>query len=308
MKVFAIDLQFNAPPSPGALKSHLLALINSAQSTISIAIYNMNDAEIANALKEKESEGINVRIITEGKNYITNHDFFSNINTVADPIDGGLMHEKFVVVDDKWVWISSANFTNSMYKDLNNALIFDSRLLSRVFNEEFNLMYEGYFSDPKIEEATSLTAEDVRLEVRFSPFGGIFDKIVDVLKRAKHEVDVAMYAFSDMRISLLLMTLDEQGIKVRVLADKSWNSSGYSVLPKMKEFTFFRKFDNPYGLLHDKYIIVDPNSPDAKVLTGSYNLTRSAQSRNDEVLIVIHSKEIARLYLENFESLWSTSH
>lgn len=305
LKVFAIDLQFNAPPSSGALKSHLLYLINSAQSTISIAIYNMNDPEITSALKEKKSEGINVRIITEGKNYLINRDSFFNVNTVADPINGGLMHEKFAVIDDKWVWISSANFTiSSMYKDLNNALIFNSKLLAHVFNEEFELMYKGFFSVSKLGEATSLTAEGIKLDVRFSPLGGVFDKILDTLKHAKHEVDIAMYAFSDMRISLLLMALDERGIKVRVLADENWNSSGYSVIPKMKEFSFFKKFDNPYGLLHDKYIIIDPHSPDAKVLTGSYNLTRSAQSKNDEVLIVIHSKKIARLYLENFESLW----
>ncbi len=307
-KVFAIDLQFNVPPSSGALKSHLLELINSAQSTISIAIYNMDDPEIAGALEEKKSEGISVRIITEGKNYLINRNFFSEVNTVADPINGGLMHEKFAIIDDEWVWISSANFTtSSMYKDLNNALIFDSKSLSHVFNKEFNLMYKGLFSISKLEEATSLTVEGVRLDVRFSPSGGIFDEIVDALKHAKHEVDIAMYAFSDMRISLLLMALDEHGVKIRVLADESWNSSGYSVIPKMKEFSFFKKFDNPYGLLHDKYIIIDPNSPNAKVLTGSYNLTRSAQSKNDEVLIVIHSKEIARLYLENFESLWRRS-
>ncbi len=304
-EILALGIFFNVPPNSGELKSRLLDLINSAQSTISIAIYNMNDVEIINALREKSSEGVNVRIVTEGKNYLINRDAFLGLNTVADPTEGGLMHEKFAVIDDTWVWVGSANFTrSSMYEDLNNALIFNSEPLSCVFNGEFNRVYNGYFSTPKFAEATTLTVEGMKLDVRFSPLGGIFSEIVDVLKDAKHEVDVAMFAFSDMRISLLLMALEERGVRVRVLADENWNSSKYSVIPKMREFNFLKDFDNPYGLLHDKYIIVDPGFPTAKVLTGSYNLTRSAQRKNNEVLIVIHSKKVAKFYLENFESLW----
>ncbi len=305
---FAWSVNFNTPPKTGRLKSSLSNLLISAQSTISIAIYNLNDLDIIHILKEKSLEGINVKLVMEGKNYVSHLGMLKGLNIVADPVDGGLMHEKFAVVDDRWVWIGSANFTHSsFYMDFNNAVIFNSPALASTMNEEFDLMRKGYFSSSKDREATTLTAENVKVDIRFSPNGDIFEKIIKTLKSARKEVYVAMYAFSDPRIALLLMALDERGVKVKILADDEWNSSSYSVLPKMKEFGFFEMYDNPYGLLHDKYIIVDPHTSNAKVITGSYNLTRSAQKKNDEVIVVFHSKKIADIYLKNFESLCKPS-
>jgi phosphatidylserine/phosphatidylglycerophosphate/cardiolipin synthase-like enzyme len=181
-------------------------------------------------------------------------------------------------------------------------LIFTSYNLARVFEREFDSMYKGYFSSSKSKFATSLTVEDMRVDVRFSPNGGAFKEIIDELKSAKRDVYVAMYAFSDPRIALTLMFLEEKGVRIHILTDSSWNTSRYSVVGKMKEFGF-KLCDNPYGLLHDKYVIIDPNEKDARVITGSYNFTRSAQMKNDEIIAVFHSKKMAQIYLENFESL-----
>lgn len=306
--LFAWSVSFNTPPKSGNLKSSLTTLLLSAQSTISIAIYNLNDPDIIQVLKEKSIEGVDVKLVMEGKNYISHLEMLKGLDIVADPVDGGLMHEKFVVVDEQWVWIGSANFTHSsFYMDFNNAVIFYSPALASALNEEFDLMRKGYFSSPKNREATTLIAENVKIDIRFSPNGESFDKIVESLKSAKKEVYVAMYAFSDPRIALLLMALDERGVRVKILADDKWNSSSYSVLPKMKEFRFFETYDNPYGLLHDKYIIIDPHTSNAKVIIGSYNLTRSAQKKNDEIVVVFHSKEMVNIYLKNFESLCKPS-
>ena len=49
--------------------------------------------------------------------------------------------------------------------------------------------------------------------------------------------------------------------------------------------------------LHHKVLIID----DRIVLTGSYNLTRSAEIQNDENTLVIHNPEIAQVFLGEFE-------
>ncbi len=302
--LFAWSVSFNSPPKSGNLKSSLVDLLLSAKSTIFIAIYNLSDPDIIRILKEKSMEGINVKLVMEGKNYLSHLNMLKELNIVADPLKGGLMHEKFVVVDDRRVWIGSANFTHSsFYLDFNNAIILNSSALAFTLDKEFNLMRKGYFSSSKIHEATTLVVEKVKADIRFSPKGDVFKEIIKNLKSAKKEVYIAIYAFSDPRIALLLMALDERGIKVKVLADDEWNRSSYSILPKMREFGFFKPYDNPYGLLHDKYMIIDPHTSNARVITGSYNLTRSAQKKNDEIIVVFHSKKIADIYLENFELL-----
>ncbi len=301
---FAWSVYFNAPPSASSMKSSLMVLLSRAQNSINLVIYNLTDEDVIGLLKEKEDEGVNVRIVMEGKNYAENVQRLKIFNVVADQIQGGLMHEKFAVVDDRYVWLGSANFTpSSFYKDLNNTVILDSYKLARVLNVEFDRMYEnGFFSYPQTALATSLSVEGMRIDVNFSPNGGCFEKIIDAIKSAKRDIYVAVYAFSDPRIALTLMLMQERGVKIHVLADSKWNHSSYSVMEQMREFDF-KFYDNPYGLLHDKYMIIDPLEDDAQVLTGSYNFTRSAQTKNDEILVVFHSKKLAQIYLENFELL-----
>jgi phosphatidylserine/phosphatidylglycerophosphate/cardiolipin synthase-like enzyme len=39
----------------------------------------------------------------------------------------------------------------------------------------------------------------------------------------------------------------------------------------------------------------------AKVITGSFNFTKAAEEKNAENLLIISSKELAKLYLDNWQ-------
>ncbi len=304
--IFAWSVYFNFPPSSGALKNSLLNLLSKAHVSVDIAIYNIDDEEVINVLRERQSAGVRVRIVMEGRNYLSKMALLKGLNVVADPIDNGLMHEKFVVVDDEWVWVGSANFTLSSFeKDLNNAIILHSAQLAKVFEKEFELLYDGYFS--RAIRSEFLNVEGMGIFVGFSPGAKCFDELLNVLKSSKRNVYIAMYAFSDWRLALTLAWLDARGVKIHILVDPRWNVSSYSVLREMRKEFNFKTCENPYGLLHDKYIIVDPNSNNAALIMGSYNLTKSAQLRNDEVVLVIRSEKLAKLYLQNFTVIRSLS-
>ena len=58
------------------------------------------------------------------------------------------------------------------------------------------------------------------------------------------------------------------------------------------------------GRLHSKTMIIDAGTPDALVLTGSFNWSSSATVANDETLVVLRGAEMSNLYLDQFESLW----
>ena len=54
------------------------------------------------------------------------------------------------------------------------------------------------------------------------------------------------------------------------------------------------------GLMHHKFAVFVINS----VITGSYYWTRNAELRNRENAIIIHSRQVAEIYTEEFFKLW----
>ena len=53
--------------------------------------------------------------------------------------------------------------------------------------------------------------------------------------------------------------------------------------------------------MHHKVFIIDEEI----VITGSYNPTSSGTKRNDENLLIIHDKEIANEFTQEFEKVWA---
>ena len=52
--------------------------------------------------------------------------------------------------------------------------------------------------------------------------------------------------------------------------------------------------------MHHKVILVD----DELVITGSYNFSYNAENVNDENMLILSDRELARLYLEEFDRVW----
>ncbi|EAM50623.1 Phospholipase D/Transphosphatidylase [Crocosphaera watsonii WH 8501] len=153
------------------LENIIINSINSAQSTIDIAVQEFRLPNIAKALVKQAEKGIEVRIILENtynrtltnvssqiisnieprerqryeqyinfidlnndqilsKKELEERDILTilnkdNISLIDDTEDGskgtGLMHHKFIVIDKKFIIVSSANFTLSgIHGDFNN--------------------------------------------------------------------------------------------------------------------------------------------------------------------------------------------
>ena len=55
--------------------------------------------------------------------------------------------------------------------------------------------------------------------------------------------------------------------------------------------------------MHHKVMIVD----ESIVIFGSYNFTNSAETRNDETLLVIYNKDIAAQFMAEFQKVYAQS-
>lgn len=53
--------------------------------------------------------------------------------------------------------------------------------------------------------------------------------------------------------------------------------------------------DGSHAIAHNKIMIIDKS----KIITGSFNFTKAAEEKNAENLLIISSKELAKVYLDN---------
>jgi competence ComEA-like helix-hairpin-helix protein len=177
------------------------------------------------------------------------------IDDMADGSKGsGLMHHKFVVVDDARVIVTSANFTTSdthgdftaadSRGNANNLLKINSPELASLFTEEFNFMWgDGPGGKPDSQFGVKKPfrpAQQVRLgnttvTVQFSPTSatqlwsqssnGLISK---TLSTASHTVDMALFDFSEQRLASILEKGHQQGVQVRALIDSRFAYRDYS--------------------------------------------------------------------------------
>jgi len=53
--------------------------------------------------------------------------------------------------------------------------------------------------------------------------------------------------------------------------------------------------------MHHKVMVID----ESIVIFGSYNFTASAETKNDETLVVIYNEEIAAQFMNEFQRVYS---
>ncbi|HET7558796.1 MAG TPA: phospholipase D-like domain-containing protein [Limnochordia bacterium] len=139
------------------------------------------------------------------------------------------------------------------------------------------------------------------IEFYFSPDGGAEDAVVRALDGAHHHVDIAIYALSNDAIVQAIRNAAQRGVQVRIVADKGQESEGYSAVPALA-CSMSVHYDTLSGLMHHKFAVID----DQTLLTGSFNWTSAAQTRNAENLLVIHDPQLIAGYEGDFATLWST--
>ena len=112
-------------------------------------------------------------------------------------------------------------------------------------------------------------------------FINIRSKIIPILNEAKKEILIAMAWFTSNELFLSLLESLTRGVKVElVLLDNATNFMYYA--PDFNEFInaggILRIAKPENGFMHHKFCIVD----DKVVITGSYNWTYYAETRNIE--------------------------
>ena len=136
--------------------------------------------------------------------------------------------------------------------------------------------------------------------VAFSPGEDCLDAIRDEFARARHKVDVCVFTITDDRIRAAMVDAQRRGVVIRVISDNDKSMDEGSDIEPLRRAGIEVRVDQTEAHMHHKFAVYD----DARLLSGSYNWTRSAANYNQENVIVTADPAIVERFRGEFERLW----
>lgn len=135
----------------------------------------------------------------------------------------------------------------------------------------------------------------------FSPRGRCHETVVEQIGHAQGTLRVAIYSLTHPEIVDALLAAHGRGVEVWVIVDRVQAKGRASLVGRLKEAGIPVRQNRHRGLMHHKFLVVD----DQNLLTGSFNFSVGAATRNDENLVVLAEEpEVIQAYTEYFDQLW----
>jgi competence ComEA-like helix-hairpin-helix protein len=266
------------------------------------------------------------------------------IDDTADRSKGsGLMHHKFIVIDNYITLISSANYTLSdIHGDFSNPktvgnanhlLVIKNLQLAGLFQKEFNLMWRSkpiFGVDKPHRKPQTITISNSSIMVKFSPdsqnhpwqmtTNGV---IGETLNKAQKSVNLALFVFTEQPLADILEQRHQKGVQVKALIDPSFAFRDYSegldllgvaLSNKCRYEKDNKPWTNPLNTLgvpdlatgdklHHKFGLIDKKI----IVTGSHNWSKAANYQNDEALVIINNPTVAAHFDREFQYLYRTA-
>jgi phosphatidylserine/phosphatidylglycerophosphate/cardiolipin synthase-like enzyme len=303
-----VRLAFTAPSMVGEseLDQALAAAIDGAQTSVDVAAYDFDLAPVAEALVRAHQDGLRVRLVTDSDYADEYGPVLLQENGIPVVFDerGEFMHNKFVVVDGTMVWTGSWNLTeNGTYRNDNNVVLLNSSALAENYTVEFEEMFvERQFgpTSPADTPNTMVKIGDVLIENYFSSEEDVQRQILAVLEDAQSSIYLMAFVLTDNEIAQALARAHQDGLDVQgVVEARNFETTGSDVEALRDAGVEIREDGNAYSM-HHKVFIVDEEI----VITGSYNFSRSAAEFHDENLLILHGRELAAQYLQEFDRVY----
>ncbi len=296
-----------------SLESRLVAKLGLATERIDAALYDLDSKPITDALIDAHKRDVKVRVFTEYDNIKKKNEDeepeIIRLQKAGVPVrdDGdneGYMHHKFFVVDERYVWTGSYNTTyNGAYKNNNNVVWIDSEPLAYNFTQEFREMFIlaqlDRSSDPHIPFPHITLNDGTQISTYFAPENDTIAPLLKEIKSAKKSIYFMAFSFTHDKLGKAMRDRYKTGIPVEGVFEKR-QIDKYSEYESMAKAGIPVITDDSPGAMHHKVIVIDEET----VITGSYNFSKNAETRNSENLLIIKgNKDITQAYLDEFKRL-----
>ena len=342
-----VEVYFNEPGTRAENMWHhsdaidvMIDLIDNAEDSIEVAVMGFYYEPVVDAFIAAHDRGVEVRMVGDAGHWY-NEGYLRFDERQIPVVTGNLahiMHDKFMIVDDRFVWSGTANWTDTdLNYNSNNFVFVDSPEVAADFKDEWQQMFDGVFGHNKVEIDNGRTYQvgDTEVEVWFSPNEDTMGRILEHIDMVEESLRFTIFAFTKDQVGGAFLRKQaefdtwnaEQGLDEADFRDKKsvagvvcqsqLHSNGqyheaYRLLSGGVEMRLDgndnSKQPGDYqaggGRLHSKTMIMDVYGDDPRVITGSFNWSSSATVSNDEFMYVLKGERIAKAYDDYFEDLW----
>lgn len=219
--------------------------------------------------------------------------------------DGDIMHDKFAVVDGRWVWMGSTNVSDSGTGgyNANLAAVWDHDTIASWYTHELDQLWQGtaHADKPRSGPLELRLTPTLAVEAGFSPQDQPLSRLVrPLLQQARERIDVAIFFLTHKGVAADLVAAHRRGVAVRVLLDATAATNAYTKHELLRLAGIPVKVEAWGGKMHMKAAAIDGET----VITGSMNWTSAGESGNDENTIVVRSEPHAAAFHAFYDRIW----
>lgn len=155
--------------------------------------------------------------------------------------------------------------------------------------------WQVYFTDPNtINDPENLS-------------GSIPEQLIELIDNATTSIHIASFEFNLTPVAEALIDAHRRGVDVRWVTDdehglEADEEEGHGQFALLQEAGIDVIDDGRSALMHDKFWIFDSQT----VWTGSTNITKNGNFRNNNNVIIIESPELAAIYEQEFLEMWES--
>ena len=134
-------------PQDKIITNHLIKLIDDADKYIFIPAFLITHKGFVSSLINAHSRGVDIKIIVDAANANIRHSALKTLRNAGIMVKvenyAGKMHNKSIIIDDKYIVTGSMNFSNSgENKNDENVLILEDTGLAIFYRDFFNYIWE----------------------------------------------------------------------------------------------------------------------------------------------------------------------
>ena len=196
----------------------LLGRIEASETSIDFAVYGMRkQTRLLEALESAQARGVVVRGVVDRQRdgkiagvFPSTDRWVRRLGAIRDDLEAEktlgpdrynnrIMHNKFFVIDKRWVWTGSSNIsdTGTGGSNANVVALVDSPQLAAVYLHEFDQMWSGRFHQLKERNgAERLNIGGIPTTVLFSPQAKALNgRVRQLIATAQRRIDVGDVLF-----------------------------------------------------------------------------------------------------------------
>lgn len=247
--------------------------IRQAKKNLFVSVYAITDPTILSLLTQKASAGLPLLLQCDHKATQLPPPLCKRA-TLLPATKKGLMHRKITVVDEKRIFLSSANLTPS-------SLSFHDNMTIGLY---YPALAKELFAQKTSQSTLSLPEQKATLWMLPEKSSEAFDTLLQAIHNAKESLTLALFTLTH---PILIQSLEEaksRSIEIVCFLD-STTAAGASLAARerLKKAGITLYLNQGKALMHHKWLVVDQT----KFFFGSANWTAAAFTKNQDYLFYI---------------------